>query len=393
MQNAALNTFNLPMSNADPSVDANNSGRNHEDAASPAVPGTLPVPATATTPTTNNVTFQQMQQQRGSLSWVSMLAFFMFMMTGGGPGTDDTTETTYRSALARLTQERDDFERWLFPQRWNSTTSRDIIVTSVINSAEPLQNDTLPGNHTDFVLTDLTPPEVIRPQVLDLLTPQFDTTHPLFYRNVSGFFKGSWNLRTDVNVSDNTYNETEIADRRGHFPWNGLSTRKNVRDGKVVRLNVREVAPHEKGADPDEESHNAAIVIIRGSLELQLHDMLASNTSTSQVETRTNEIDLEGVQYAQRETVQADSADFVRSFVHNGSFFMHAAAPWKDLDMRQLPGLLLTNQSRNESAQTVLKELNARLGRIQDAIDTSKYPDVGGGEDRCRVACMWLMRV
>ena len=48
--------------------------------------------------------------------------------------------------------------------------------------------------------------------------------------------------------------------------------------------------------------------------------------------------------------------------------------------MRQLPGLLLTNATRNGTGQVVLKELDARLERIKTALATGKYPDTSGGE-------------
>lgn len=66
------------------------------------------------------------------------------------------------------------------------------------------------------------------------------------------------------------------------------------------------------------------------------------------------------------------------SWIHNGTFFIHAAAPWHDLDMRQLPGLLLSNQTANETAQIVLKELDARIERIQTALNTGRYGDTSG---------------
>lgn len=47
--------------------------------------------------------------------------------------------------------------------------------------------------------------------------------------------------------------------------------------------------------------------------------------------------------------------------------------------MRQLPGLLLSNQTANETAQIVLKELDARIERIKTALNTGRYGDTSGG--------------
>lgn len=69
------------------------------------------------------------------------------------------------------------------------------------------------------------------------------------------------------------------------------------------------------------------------------------------------------------------------SFVNNGTFFMHAAPPWQDLDMRHLPGLFSDNSTRNTTAQTVLTELDARLERIKHALATGRYPDTSGDGD------------
>jgi hypothetical protein len=46
--------------------------------------------------------------------------------------------------------------------------------------------------------------------------------------------------------------------------------------------------------------------------------------------------------------------------------------------MRQLPGLLFTNQTRNETGQVVLKELDARLERIKTSLATGRYGDTSG---------------
>lgn len=48
--------------------------------------------------------------------------------------------------------------------------------------------------------------------------------------------------------------------------------------------------------------------------------------------------------------------------------------------MRQLPGLMFSNQTRNDTAQVVLKELDARLERIKTAIATGRFGDGGGGK-------------
>lgn len=46
--------------------------------------------------------------------------------------------------------------------------------------------------------------------------------------------------------------------------------------------------------------------------------------------------------------------------------------------MRQLPGLLLTNQTANATAQIVLKELDARIERVKTALLTGRYGDNSG---------------
>lgn len=54
--------------------------------------------------------------------------------------------------------------------------------------------------------------------------------------------------------------------------------------------------------------------------------------------------------------------------------------------MRQLPGLLLTNQTANATAQIVLKELDARIERIRTALLTGRYGDNTGAWAVLRLA-------
>lgn len=68
----------------------------------------------------------------------------------------------------------------------------------------------------------------------------------------------------------------------------------------------------------------------------------------------------------------------VCSFLKNGSFYIHAGPMWMDLDMRQLPGLIFSNQTRNDTAQVVLKELDARIERVKHNLAIGKYPDGSG---------------
>ena len=62
-----------------------------------------------------------------------------------------------------------------------------------------------------------------------------------------------------------------------------------------------------------------------------------------------------------------------------------------DLDMRQLPGLVFGNHTRNETAQVILKELDARLERIKHNLAISKYPEGGGNEGDTAMNCTFSM--
>lgn len=235
---------------------------------------------------------------------------------------DTTSEMQYRAALTRLTRERTEFKEWLYPgstlsgngtdREGASTTRKDDVDTSTSTSIIVLPSDGVGGgdNHTTtpepgaeeppvapkpFVLEDWTPPTTIRAQVDDLLR-QHDRVHePLYYHNISGFFKGTYTTRPGVNVTDGSQNPTELAARQGRFPWTGKSAKKG-KSARVVRLNVRETVPHVKGQDAREEREKAEGVIIRGSMELELHAMINNVTGEAEEETQTTQLDMEGVQ-------------------------------------------------------------------------------------------------
>ena len=64
---------------------------------------------------------------------------------------------------------------------------------------------------------------------------------------------------------------------------------------------------------------------------------------------------------------------------------------WKDLDMRELPGLMMSNSTRNSTAQTVLTELDARLERIRKVLASGQFPDNTGSEGDTRMNCTFSM--
>ena len=272
----------------------------------------------------------QQQQQRGQISYFLFLSMLFFFMNSNSLP-DTGAEDRLRGALVRLEHERDDFKEWLYPgsvPHRNATTSSsttplvsatisdtrapagsDATATSSTSIADQLggspnavptngsqrgQPDPVDDERPPFVLPDLTPPPVILGKVEQLLAPGHNA---VYYRNISGFFKGAYVVHPSVNVSDGTRNSTEEQEHQGRFPWTGLSARK-TREGRTVRLNVREAVPHVKDADVEKERKRAEVVMFRGSMTLELHDMLRDQSEGGGVdeETRSTELDMEGVQ-------------------------------------------------------------------------------------------------
>lgn len=236
---------------------------------------------------------------------------------------DTTSEMHYRAALTRLTRERQEFKEWLYPgstlsgndtdhqHEGASTTLADDADTSTssINlspsdgpdasnndTASPEPSDDEPaGPPKPFVLEDWTPPATIRARVNDLLRPHDQVHEPLYYHNISGFFKGTYATRTGINVTDGSQNAIDLEARQGRFPWTGKSALRG-KGARVVRLNVRETVPHVKGQDADEERQKAEGIFIRGSMDLELHSMINNVTGEVEEETQTTQLDMEGIQ-------------------------------------------------------------------------------------------------
>ena len=257
----------------------------------------------------------QQQQQRGSVSYFLFLSLMFFMLSSSGP--DTNAESHLRTALSRLKKERDDFEVWLYPhrasnrtaseERRNDTSSTSTLMTmpTTVPSNDTAGNGDSQGEqdpdseemYRPFILQDLTPPLILKDKIDLLLNGESSNSEdPVYYRNISGFFKGSWTAHPHIDVTDGKYNITEAATKQGRFPWTGSSRKPNKREGNVVRLNVREAVPHVAGMDDESERQDASIVILRGSLELQLHDMIDEKGNRNG-ETLTTDLDMEGVQY------------------------------------------------------------------------------------------------
>lgn len=62
-----------------------------------------------------------------------------------------------------------------------------------------------------------------------------------------------------------------------------------------------------------------------------------------------------------------------------------------DLDMRQLPGLVFGNHTRNETAQVILKELDARVERVRHNLAIGKYPEGGADDGDTTMNCTFSM--
>lgn len=264
----------------------------------------------------DTATPQQGEGPRGSnLSYFLFLSMLFFFMSSGP---DTSSEMHYKAALTRLTRERQEFKEWLYPGstllgngtdngELSTTRAQDTdTLTSTIKVApsdglDEGKNGTAgPDKDTEpfpkpFVLEDWTPLNTIRAEVDNLLRQQDDVHEPLYYRNISGFFKGTYITRTGVNVTDGSQNVTELKARQGRFPWTGKSAKKGA-SARVVRLNVRETVPHVKGMDPLDERQRAEAVIIRGSLDLELHSMIYNDTKEVESETQTTQLDMEGIQ-------------------------------------------------------------------------------------------------
>lgn len=291
---------------------------------------------TANTGTANDRddVIRQQQQQRGNISYFLFLSMMFFFMSNSGP--DMSAESRYASALKRLTRERDAFKEWLYPGSVvhepikngtaiaTSTSLLDEPLASTMTTV-PVQQPTSRRNGTagdgqevddgteredrqegededanspqgPFILPDLTPPASLADRVHRLMDDPATAIPALYYHNISGWLKGSWQSHASVDVTDGKVNGTLAKEYRGTFPWDGRTRR--TQGGKIVRLNVREAAPHEKGRSQEEENDEADIVLIRGSMVLALHDMAPKegDADSEDDEGRTTELELEGVQ-------------------------------------------------------------------------------------------------
>lgn len=267
------------------------------------------------------------QQQRGNVSYFLFLSLLFFFLSNGGP--DNTTELNYRKALTQLTREREEFAEWLYPhlKYEHEHSSNDGTNATLGGSDAGLQasipvlqapeqgSDRKAGNGTsdeddsdkkdeeekkhDFILHDLTPPPVLAGVVNHLL--EQPTKHPIYYHNISGFFTGSWSApaapSSISNISEGIHNLTEAKERQGNFPWYGKTKKAKESDGKVVKLNVREIVPYVAGKDAVKEKKGAEIVIIRGSMELQLRDVLDGSADGIYEDRETTSLDMQGVQW------------------------------------------------------------------------------------------------
>ena len=224
-----------------------------------------------------------------------------FMLSSSGP--DSNAESNLKTALSRLSKERDEFEGWLYPGRarngtWENRSNHTLVTMPTDRPDNDTNSNGTSGEHNgdvqdSFVMQDLTPPATLKDKVNLLLYGSSEDA--LYYRNISGFFKGSWAAHPNIDATDGQYNLTEAANKQGQFPWTGSSKKSKKSEGNVVRLNVREAIPHVPGMDTEAEKKNANIAIIRGSLEIQLHDMVDEKGSNDG-ESKAVDLDIEGVQ-------------------------------------------------------------------------------------------------
>lgn len=261
-------------------------------------------------------TFGDTRNNRGNLSYFLFISMMFFFMSSNTP--DTGAEQRYRNALSRLKMEREEFTDWLYPHTRKNETLNDgqnatmtsgitLAATSDVTAShvETPSASAAPGSDgndneedkkprkRDFVLQDLTPPPILADRVDRLIAPAFDNA--LYFHNISGFFKGSWLAHPNVNVTEEHANVTEVEQRQGIFPWTGRSKRAKQEDGKIVRLNVREAIPHVPGTKYEKEKKEAKVVLIRGTIDMQLHDMV-DTTGSDDGEYKSNEIHMEGVQ-------------------------------------------------------------------------------------------------
>lgn len=264
-------------------------------------------------------------QQRGNLTYFLFLSLMFFMMNSGP---DMTTEQNWRNSLRRLTAERDQYKEWLYPGSTNGTDDgRSGMTSSLLSqpaasttlalppsqggngttspndgSEDEQEEDPIPDTSKPFQLEDLTPPEGLLQERIDqlLLDKSHEQGYPsLYYRNITGFFKGSYMVHPELDILPNRMNQTEAESQRGHFPWLGESARKGTAkesSGKVVRMTVREAVPHKQERSVEWENEHADIVMIRGDVHLQLHDMVYNDTKEVDPEMKGTTLSLEGLQ-------------------------------------------------------------------------------------------------
>ncbi|KAF8967642.1 hypothetical protein BDZ97DRAFT_1802585 [Flammula alnicola] len=265
------------------------------------------------------------QRPRSSVPSFLFISFMLFMLTSHN-GDEFLARHQYQEALQSLTYQLSNYTSWM-----NGTTS----------------NFTLPER--DSTLTPLMDAFHVQGNILD-------PTRESYYSNVTGFIHGDaafTNITLSSLASNETFrwkheaenfmagiNTTNITERLGSWDW-AASTK--------VALSVLEKDP--PGIEQSSFS-TSPIALIHGRIEL-----------TAPSDADNLRLEFEGLH-----------------FVSNGSIYGFAEPTGRHIDIRLLPSLV-PEAFRNQTAQVIEPELQARINKLKNLIDAGVIDSESSGND------------
>ncbi|KAF8909348.1 hypothetical protein CPB84DRAFT_1673542 [Gymnopilus junonius] len=272
------------------------------------------------------------QRPRSSVPTLLFMSFMFFMLTSHN-GDEFLARHQHQEALQSLTYQLSNYSAWM-----NGT----------------LSNFTLPA--TDTALPPLLDAFHIQGSTLDL-------NQASYYSNITGFIHGDAEY-TNISLSslalNNTLpwmseaqnfvsgiNTTNVTEKLGSWKWN-MSTKVAL---SVVEKKLPEGEKHSTSSD--------SMALVHGRIEL-------TDTSSSE----NLRLEFEGVHY-----------------MPNGSIYGFAEPAGRRIDIRLLPSLV-PEALRNETAQIIEPELQARINKLKNLIDDGVIDsDSSGNDEAAKVSC------
>ena len=153
--------------------------------------------------------------KRGSVTSLLILSLFVFMMTNNGGNDDLAVRNQYKDTLSSLEWQFGNYSAWLN----GSDTTNFVMVRSCYFVTFSTPNSNIPDQPTrpsgeNRIISGAVP----RRGVLDPFTQSY-------YSNITGFIRGAASFRnlTSELVPAAVWNETEVAQKLGHWNWSATN--------------------------------------------------------------------------------------------------------------------------------------------------------------------------